>query len=120
MASNTDLDLLIVGGGIGGVICLKYAKDAGLRALLLEKRERVGGLWRDVPRWQDIQFRKEDWALGDLPTAGEDQAYILKNIEAWVDRFDLSADIVLNANVRHAQPQQNSWRVQTDHLLPAA
>ena len=114
MTSNTDLDLLIVGGGIGGVICLKYAKEAGLRALLLEKRERVGGLWRDVPPWQDIQFRKEDWALGDLPAEGEDQANILKNIEAWVDRFDLSADIVLNANVRHAQPQENGWRVQTD------
>ncbi|MGD2139884.1 MAG: NAD(P)-binding domain-containing protein [Burkholderiales bacterium] len=114
MASNTDLDLLIVGGGIGGVICLKYAKDAGLKALLLEKRERVGGLWRDVPQWQDIQFRKEDWSLGGLPAAGEDQANILKNIEAWVDHFDLSSDIVLNADVKLAQPQGNGWRVRTD------
>ena len=115
MTSNTDLDLLIVGGGIGGIICLKYAKDAGLKALLLEKRERVGGLWRDVPPWQDIQFRKEDWALGDLPAAGEDQANILKNIEAWVDRFDLSADIVLNADVKRAQPGENGWRVRTEN-----
>ncbi len=114
MTSNTDLDLLIIGGGIGGVICLKYAKDAGLKALLLEKRERIGGLWRDVPPWQDIQFRKEDWALGDLPLAGEDQANILQNIEAWVDRFDLSPHIVVNADVKHAQPQENGWRVRTD------
>jgi hypothetical protein len=114
MTSNTDLDLLIVGGGIGGVICLKYAKDAGLKVLLLEKRERVGGIWRDVPQWQDIQFRKEDWALGDLPAAGEDQAHILENVEAWVNRFDLAPHIVLNADVKNAQPTDNGWRVRTD------
>jgi hypothetical protein len=33
----------------------------------VEARERVGGLWRDLPAWQDIQIRKEDWTLGDLP-----------------------------------------------------
>ncbi|MEO5766246.1 MAG: NAD(P)-binding protein [Casimicrobiaceae bacterium] len=79
-----------MGGGIGGVICLKYAKDAGLKTLLLERRERIGGLWRDLPSWQDIQFRKEDWTLGELPLSGEDQASILRNIEAWVERFALS------------------------------
>ena len=81
---NTDegLDLVIVGGGIGGIICLKYAKDAGLNALLLERSDRIGGLWRDLPSWQDIQFRKEDWTLGNLPLGGEDQTNILGNIEA--------------------------------------
>ncbi|MCP3712928.1 FAD-dependent oxidoreductase [Paraburkholderia sp. CNPSo 3274] len=58
MATGSDFDLVIVGGGIGGVICLKYAKDAGLKTLVLERRERIGGLWRDLPSWQDIQFRK--------------------------------------------------------------
>ena len=114
MNLSTDLDLVIVGGGIGGVICLKYARDAGLRTILLERRERIGGLWRDVPSWQDIQFRKEDWALGDLSLAGEDQPNILRNIEAWVERFDLSPDIVLNAEVKRAQPQESGWRIQTN------
>ena len=77
MNTNADPDLVIVGGGIGGVICLKYAKDAGLNALLLERRERIGGLWRDLPPWQDIQFRKEDWTLGDLPLSGEDQPSVV-------------------------------------------
>jgi len=60
MASNTHYDLIIVGGGIGGVICLKYARDAGLRTLLLERRERIGGLWRDLP------FRARAWAVRGL------------------------------------------------------
>jgi len=107
-------DVVIAGGGIGGVICLKYAKDAGLNAALLEKRERVGGLWRELPAWQDIQIRKEDWTLGDLPIAGEDQASILRNIESWVERFGLAPDIRLDSRVREARPQDGSWRVRTD------
>ncbi|UCH47612.1 MAG: NAD(P)/FAD-dependent oxidoreductase [Betaproteobacteria bacterium] len=114
MKPGANLDLLIVGGGIGGVICLKYAKDAGLNVLLLESKERIGGLWRDVPFWQDIQFRKEDWALGELPLAGEDQANILRNIEAWAEHFDLVPNIVLNATVTDARRHSNGWRVRTD------
>lgn len=107
-------DLVIVGGGIGGVICLKYAQDAGLDALLLERAGRVGGLWRDLPAWQDLQLRKEDWTLGDLPISGEDQASVLRNIEAWVERFGLEPRIRLNAAVRRARPDAGGWTVATD------
>ncbi|MBD3655022.1 MULTISPECIES: NAD(P)-binding domain-containing protein [Marinobacter] len=113
---NTDegLDLVIVGGGIGGIICLKYAKDAGLNALLLERSDRIGGLWRDLPSWQDIQFRKEDWTLGNLPLGGEDQTNILGNIEAWAERFELSPHILLNAPVTSARRCEKGWRLTTD------
>lgn len=114
MNTHVDLDLVIVGGGIGGVICLKYAKDAGLNALLLERRERIGGLWRDLPAWQDIQIRKEDWTLGDLPLSGEDQQNILRNIEAWVERFELSSHIHLNEPVVRARAGGIGWQVTTD------
>jgi hypothetical protein len=114
MATGSDLDLVIVGGGIGGVICLKYAKDAGLKTLLLERRERIGGLWRDLPSWQDIQFRKEDWTLGDVPLSEEKQPGILRNIEAWVERFDLAPQIVLNAPVTQAQFCEDRWQVTTE------
>ncbi len=109
-----DLDLIIVGGGIGGVIALKYALDAGLRAVLLEREAGVGGIWRSLPAWQEIQSSKEEWTLGDLPIAGEDQASILRNIEAWVSRFGLAPHIRLNAAVRAATPVEGGWRVETD------
>lgn len=114
VSSHEGLDLVIVGGGIGGIICLKYARDAGLNALLLERGARVGGLWRDLPAWQDIQFRKEDWTLGSLPLSGEGQADILGNIEAWVDRFELSPYIRLNAPVTSARRCESGWRLTTD------
>ena len=103
MTGNSNLDLIIIGGGVGGVICLKYAKDAGLKTLLLERRERIGGLWRDLPAWQDIQFRKEDWTLGDIPLSGERQPDILRNIEAWAESFELSPYMLLNAPVTVAK-----------------
>ena len=114
MIANANVDLIIVGGGIGGVICLKYAKDAGLRTLLLERGDRIGGLWRDLPAWQDIQFRREDWTLGDIPLSGEDQRSILSNIEAWVERFQLSDLIRLKAPVICARPSAVGWSVTTD------
>ena len=113
MDNLEQLDLLIIGGGVGGVICLKYARDAGLKAVLLERNSGVGGIWRDLPAWQDIQFRKEDWTLGRVPIMGEDQANIHDNIQAWVDRFDLSSSIRLNSAVTSARYAEDEWRVST-------
>ncbi len=107
-------DLIIVGGGIGGIISLKYAKDAGLDAILLEKGDAVGGLWRDLPAWQDLQIRKEDWTLGDLPIAGEDQASVLANIREWVKRFELAPSIRLGTRVNAARPADGGWMVSAD------
>jgi hypothetical protein len=104
-------DLIIVGGGIGGIISLKYAKDAGLDAVLLEQADSVGGLWRDLPAWQDLQILKQDWTLGDLPIAGEDQASVLANIRAWVERFELAPFIRLGARVSSARPADPGWEV---------
>ena len=107
-------DQIIVGGGIGGIISLKYAKDAGLDAILLEKGDAVGGLWRDLPAWQDLQIRKEDWTLGDLLIAGEDQASVLANIREWVKRFELAPSIRLGTRVNSARPAEGGWMVSAD------
>jgi len=112
VSGANDLDLIIIGGGIGGVISLKYARSAGLNAVLLERKDGVGGIWRDLPAWQDIQFRKEDWTLGDLPIAGEDQASILQNIQSWADRFELAPAMRFNTEVARARWDGNAWEVE--------
>lgn len=114
MKDRERIDLIIIGGGIGGVICLRYAKSVGLNAVMLERKSGVGGIWRDLPAWQDIQFRKEDWTLGPLPIVGEDQASIVGNIQAWVDHFQLAPLIRFNANVTSARPTAEGWDVSTD------
>lgn len=119
------LDVAIVGGGIAGVIHLHQARRAGLKAMVFEQAPGVGGLWRTLPAWQDIQISPADWALDGVPCAGALQADVLANIEAWVRVFGLADGIRLNTPVR-AQVSADGWQlhtpdgpVQARHLVAA-
>lgn len=111
--SNNLFDVAIVGGGLAGIVALTYARRAGLKAIVLESQDRVGGLWRDLPAWQDIQISPMDWTLGDLPLEGATQPHILANIESWVARFKLADGIRLNAPVQRARLSGSAWQLVT-------
>lgn len=113
MTAPPLLDVAIIGGGIAGIVHLHYARQAGLSALVLEKNDSIGGLWRDLPAWQDIQISPADWALGDLPLDGATQPQILANIEAWVQRFELSDGIRLRSPVTCARHVGDGWEIET-------
>lgn len=113
MHVNDPLDLVIVGGGLGGIISLYYAKRAGLKALLIEKQSVVGGLWAQLPAWQDIQINPLDWTLGDLPITGPEQAGIVANIQSWVSKFDLAPSMLLGTPVVSAKETPQGWVVTT-------
>lgn len=115
MTGNRLLDVAIIGGGLAGIVALTYARRAGLEAIVLERQDRVGGLWRDLPPWQDIQISPADWTLGDLPLHGATQPHVLANIEAWVERFALADGIRLNAPVRCARFSGSAWELETPH-----
>lgn len=68
----------------------------------------VGGLWAELPAWQDIQFGRHDWTLGDLLIAGEDQASIRDNIQSCVDRFDLADAMRFNTDVTRASRERDA------------
>ncbi|WP_137921589.1 NAD(P)/FAD-dependent oxidoreductase [Hydrogenophaga sp. 2FB] len=110
---NSPFDVAIVGGGLAGILALAYARRAGLEAIVLERQGRVGGLWRDLPSWQDIQISPLDWALGDLPLDGATQPHILANIEAWLTRFSLADGVRLNAPVQRARFGDSAWELVT-------
>ena len=113
MSNPPPLDLAIIGGGIGGVVSLHYAKKAGLSVVLLEKDDRIGGLWSRLPSWQDIQIHPLDWTLGDLPIDGPRQPEIVRNIRAWVDRFGLADSIRLETPVTKASFADDRWTLAT-------
>lgn len=110
-------DVAIVGGGLAGVVALAYARRAGLDAVVLERQGRVGGLWRDLPAWQDIQISPADWQLGELPLQGATQPHILANIEAWVEHFGLADGIRLNTPVQSAREDAAGWELATPNGL---
>ncbi len=118
MPADRLLDLAIVGAGIAGVIHLHYARQAGLDALVLEAKPGLGGLWRELPAWQDIQISAADWAIGELPLAGPLQPQILANIEAWAKRFALHDGIRLGCPVRRAR--RRAWCARATWWRPAA
>ena len=80
---------------------------------MLEKEAAVGGVWRRLPAWQDIQISPLDWTLGDLPIAAANQASIVSNIQAWVDRFDLAPCIRLQSQVTRAAATEEGGTVET-------
>lgn len=82
--SEEILDVVVIGGGISGVISLYWAKKRGLRAHLVEKAPDVGGIWRTLPTWQDIQMQAGEWTLNGLPIAGTNQGAIVDNIRSWI------------------------------------
>ena len=119
-------DLIIVGAGIGGVVALHYARQAGLNAIVLENAPVAGGLWAQLPAWQDIQQPCLDWTVDGLPIAGEQQPHIHQNILAWIDRFDLASGIELDTPVLSAEHVDGNWVVDapnqvihSPHLLAA-
>lgn len=123
---ENSYDLIVVGAGIGGVVALHYARQAGLDAVVLEKSSVAGGLWAHLPAWQDIQQPGLDWTVDGLPIAGERQPHIHQNILSWIDRFDLAAGIELNTPVINAEHVDGKWTVHTPnqvihapHLLAA-
>lgn len=113
MSVDRPLDVAIIGAGVAGVIHLYYARQAGLNAVALEARAGIGGLWRELPAWQDIQLSTADWAIGDLPLAGPLAPQILDNIQAWVDRFALADGIRLHSPVQRARHDGAAWVLDT-------
>ncbi len=127
MPADRLFDVAIVGAGIAGVIHLHYARQAGLDAVVLEARSAIGGLWRELPAWQDIQISVADWAIGELPLAGPLQPQILANIQVWVERFALADGIRLECPVQRARHVGDAWeldtpqgRVRARHLVAAS
>jgi cation diffusion facilitator CzcD-associated flavoprotein CzcO len=110
---QTPLDVAIIGGGLAGLIHLHYARRSGLNALVLERESSVGGLWRRLPAWQDLQVSPADFVVGDLELAGPTQPQVLKYVESWVERFGLADGIHLDSPVRLARRVGSCWELDT-------
>lgn len=109
----TPLDVIVVGAGICGVILLKYARDQGLRCLALEQKDDVGGLWAWLPAWQDIQNRRQDYAVNGVPLHGPAQPDIHQHVREWVRRYGLAPFIRFGCEVTSVSWADGEWQVET-------
>ena len=115
MKPHSTYDLIIIGAGISGLMALRHALKAKLNVLCLEKASDVGGLWRDLPDWQDLQTRKEDWAINNTPIESEFRPHIHQNIKALVQKYSLQNHIEFNTPVKNLKWAEGQWVVTTPH-----
>jgi cation diffusion facilitator CzcD-associated flavoprotein CzcO len=122
---KSTLDLVIVGAGFAGMYMLHRAKKMGLKALVLEAGDGVGGTWYwnrypgarcDIDSTEySYQFSEElqqEWEWTERYAA---QPEILRYANHVADRFQLRPDIQFQARVSDAQWSQElqQWSVET-------
>ncbi|HUY67307.1 MAG TPA: NAD(P)/FAD-dependent oxidoreductase [Acidimicrobiales bacterium] len=119
-----DVDVVIVGGGIAGVLAGARLRQAGLeRIRILDQAGGIGGTWYwnrypgvmcDVESYIYLPMLEE---LGYVPTRryafGEE---IRGHLQAIADRFDLVGDALFHTGVTRAEWHEDvaRWRIGTD------
>ena len=119
-----DVDVVIVGGGIAGVLAGAQLRKAGIeRIRIVDQAGGIGGTWYwnrypgvmcDVESYIYLPMLEE---LGYIPkhryAFGEE---IRLHLQAIADRFDLVDDALFHTGVSRAEwdEAQARWRVRTD------
>ena len=122
----SEIDVVIVGAGFGGMYMLHRLRGLGLSAIVFEAGTDVGGTWYwnrypgarcDVESMQySYSFSPElqqEWQWSEL-FAGQPE--ILRYARHVADRLDLRRDIRFETRVLQAafDPAANRWSVRTD------
>ena len=106
-------DVVIIGAGISGLSAAARCTQCRLQTLVLEKSRSMGGLWRDLPDWQDIQLPMEDWAIAGTKIEGVMRDHILANIISFSERYQLKPYILFNQTVCGLSRGSDQWMVTT-------
>jgi cation diffusion facilitator CzcD-associated flavoprotein CzcO len=124
--TRSELDVVIVGAGFGGLYMLHSLRKAGFSARVFEAGGGVGGTWywnRYPGARCDVQSLEYSFGFDeDLEQEWEwteryaSQPEILRYLEYVADRLDLCRDIQFNTRVTRAAFDEgtNRWTVETD------
>src|SRR6202453_3921366 len=125
-ATSCLYDVVVVGGGLGGLYALHRLRGLGLTVRVFEAGSGVGGTWfwnRYPGARCDVESMEYSYAFSnDLqqewvwPERYGTQPEILRYINHVADRFDLRRDVILNTRVASAMfdPASNTWSVRTN------
>jgi cyclohexanone monooxygenase len=122
----TELDIIVVGAGLGGLYALHRLRRLGLKARAYEAGSGVGGTWfwnRYPGARCDVESLEYSYSFDDdlqqewhWPERYGTQPEILRYINHVADRFDLRRDVQLNTRVTSAEfdPAHSRWTIRTD------
>lgn len=126
MQLQPDLDVIVVGGGLGGLYTLYKMRELGLTARAFEAGSGLGGtwFWNRYPGCRcDIESLEYSYSFSPeleqewhWPDRYGTQPQILAYINHVADRLDLRKDVTLNTRVLSAtfDSADNLWTVTTD------
>ena len=119
-------DVVVVGGGLGGLYALHRLRKLGLAVRVFEAGSGVGGTWfwnRYPGARCDVESMEYSYSFSDdlqqawsWPERYGTQPEILRYINHVADHFDLRRDIQLNTRVESAlfNPATGRWTLETD------
>jgi len=124
--ASPQLDVAIVGGGLGGLYAIHRLRGMGLRVRAYEAGSGVGGTWfwnRYPGARCDVESLEYSYSFSDelqqewkWPERYGNQPEILQYINHVADRFDLRRDVQLNTRIVSALFDRKTglWTLRTD------
>jgi len=110
------VDVTVVGGGITGIYAANRLKDAGISCAILEKRDRVGGIWSQYANTtSQVNSSECGYRLFDKNArANRDHSFtreILEDITLLTR--NINEDLYLNTTVEKIQKKGSHYRIKT-------
>lgn len=120
--SETPLDLIVVGAGFGGIGMAARALETGLRVLVLERADDLGGTWRDntYPGCAcDTQSHHYSYSFAmnpDWSRVYATQPEILAYLHRTAETLGVTEHLRCGAGVRHARWDEEKavWHVTAE------
>ena len=117
-------DVIILGAGWSGLMACKYCLSEGLKTLVLESRDTIGGVWAytDDIRFGGVMTTTEttssrcvteisDFPMPDTYPEFPSHVEILAYLKDYCVRFDLDRHIRLNHQVSNARKVGETWHL---------
>jgi dimethylaniline monooxygenase (N-oxide forming) len=130
MGDNDDtslFDVIILGAGWSGLMACKYCLGEGLKTLVLERRDTIGGVWAftDDIRFGGVMTTTETTSsrciteISDFPMPDDYPGFpshgqILAYLNDYCSRFGLDRHIRLGQSVASARKSGEVWQVRCD------